>query len=484
MSDGKHYDTILIGTGSGLEIIRAIIQGNENARVAVIDKDEPGGICLTRGCIPSKILLYHAELIRNIQRSGEFGIEANLKGVSFPAVMRRMRALIGSDMAQIATMLAASKNIDYFRDVATFVGKKSLRVGHEIISSDLILLCTGSRPAIPTIEGLEKAGYLTSDTLLNLDHLPPKLVIIGGGYIAAEYGYFFAAMGSEVTIVGRNAQFLPECEPEIASFMMRELSRHLTIFTGHEVRAVETLPSGKLVTATDTVNGEVTTIPTDEILVATGRSPNTDLLHPEIAGVAVDDDGWIVVDKYRQTTQPGIWAFGDVSGLHLFKHMANYEAKVVYYNAVLKEQMEADDVIVPFAVFTYPETASVGLKEAEAISAFGKENIGIGLCLFEDTAKGLAMGIKGSFAKIIVELATMRILGGHIVGPEASVLIQEIITSVTTLHPARAFDISDSIHIHPSLSEVVDRACSNLMSVDEYHHIMEKHLKLLPAGVI
>ncbi len=478
----KRYDAILIGTGSGLEIIHAMVADNTEAKVAIIDRDVPGGICLTRGCIPSKILLYPADLVRMIGRAREFGIRTDIEEISFPLIMKRMRTLIGKDMAQIAATLVGSKNIDYYRDSARFVGPGRLGVGDQVIGSDLIILCTGSRPAIPSIPGLEKTGYLTSDSLLGLERLPESMVVIGGGYIAAEYGHFFAAMGSEVTIVGRNPRLLPQCEPECSALVMRELERFMTVHTGHEVTAVAKSASGtRAITVVDRTTKAMKEIQAEEILVATGRAPNTDILQPEAGGVKINEKGWIVVDGHRETSQQGVYAFGDATGLHMFKHMANYEAKVVYYNAVLKEEMTADDTFVPFAVFTEPEIAGVGLGEAGAIAALGEDNISIGFYLYEDTAKGLAIGARDWFVKIIVDARNNRILGAHIAGPDASNLIQEVVTLMKVKDPAVTADISESIHIHPALSEVVERACSNLISVPDYHHIMEEHLKLLPG---
>jgi len=479
MTESTHYDAILIGTGSGLEVISAFLTRNPEATVAVIDQDRPGGICLTRGCIPSKILLYSAELVRILERASEFGVIIESHDVSFPFVMERMRHLIGKDIGEIQDGLSHAENIDYFQETAEFVEPKTLKVGSSMIRSDLIFLCTGSRPAIPPVAGLKEAGYLTSDTVLSLEKLPERLVVIGGGYIAAEYGHFLAAMGSQVTIVGRNPQFIPEAEPEISAFTRMQLEHHLRILTNHEVTAVRGEGhSGKVVTAIERGTGMEVEIATDEILVASGRSSNADLLHPERGGVLVDERGWIIVDKYRRTSQPGVWAFGDATGLHLFKHLANREAQVVYANAVLNDLVEMDDRFVPSAVFTDPEIASVGKKERAAIDTYGEENVAIGFCLYEDTAKGLAIGARGCFAKIIVDGATNRILGGHIVGPSASVLIQEILTLMAAKPDATAYDIGAAMHIHPALSEIVERACLSMMTVAEYHHILRDHLGL------
>lgn len=212
--DLKEYDLIVIGTGSAMAIAYAMMQGNPNIKVAVIDKDEPGGICLTRGCIPSKILLYPAELIRTIERGGTFGIDVNVKKIDFPAVMKRMRTLIDREISMVREGLSHSENLDYYNSPAEFTAPYTLEVGEDIIRSRMIFLCTGSKPIIPPIKGLNETGYLTSDAVLRMSRLPESIAIIGGGYIGAEYGHFFSAMGSKVTIIGRNPQILPDEEPE------------------------------------------------------------------------------------------------------------------------------------------------------------------------------------------------------------------------------------------------------------------------------
>lgn len=482
MPDITPYGAILIGTGSGLGLIEAFLSINPGGRAAVIDHDRPGGICLTRGCIPSKILLHSAELVRTIEQASKFGISTGPPAVSFPAVMERMRSLIEPDIEAIGDSLRQADHIDFFTDTAEFVGHKTLQVGSKVISSGLIFLCTGSRPAVPPVSGLEEAGYLTSDTLLSLESLPGSVAIIGGGYIAAEYGHFLAAMGSEVTIIGRNPRFLPDEEPEVSACARTRLGEHLKILTNHEVSSVRKGgPHGKVVTATSRDDGTTVEIVSEEVLVATGRSPNNDLLHPERGGIAVDDKGWIIVDSYRRTSQPGVWAFGDATGLHQFKHLANEEARVVYRNALLQESVEMDDVFVPSAVFTDPEIASVGMGEKEAVDSYGEEKIVIGFALYEDTAKGLAMGARGCFAKIIVDSSTSRILGTHIAGPSASILIQEVLTLMRVKPDTTAFDIGEAMHIHPALSEVIEHACLSLMPVSRYHHILQDHLGLEPG---
>ncbi|HXW36517.1 MAG TPA: dihydrolipoyl dehydrogenase [Nitrososphaerales archaeon] len=368
----KRYDAIIIGTGSAMNLVEPMIQENPKIKIAVIDKDEPGGICLTRGCIPSKILLYPAELVRTIQEASEFGLVVNMGRPDFPKVMARMRSLIDGDIDSIRQGLSNSDNIDYFPSVAEFTAPYVLKVAGETITSDMILLCTGSRAVIPPIDGLEGSGYITSDTALHLNQLPESLVIVGGGYIAAEFGHFFSAMGSKVTVVGRNARFIPEQEPEVSALAKEVLGKYMTIVTNHEVRRVEKTLEGKRVYAVNRADGKELVLESKEVMIASGRGPTSDILHPERGGIKTTKDGWLEVDEYLQTSMRNVWAFGDADGRYLFKHVANYESQLVYYNAVLKRKVTVDYHAVPSAVFTYPEIARVGLGEKEAIEAYGE----------------------------------------------------------------------------------------------------------------
>ncbi|MDW7727197.1 MAG: dihydrolipoyl dehydrogenase [Candidatus Methanoperedens sp.] len=472
----KKYDLIVIGTGSGMNFIDSIIESKQDIKIAVIDKDEPGGICLTRGCIPSKLLLYPAELVRMIGKSGKFGIDAAIKNIDFMEIMERMRNIIHDDIENIRMGLSASPNIDYYHDSAEFVSPYTIKTGKETLSSKMIFLCTGSKVKIPHIIGLEDAGYLTSDTVLEMTQLPESIVIIGGGYIATEYGHFFSSMGSSVTIIGRNNRLIPQEEPEISGFAKMELSKHMNILTGYEVLKVQRTGDGKKVIARDRSTGHETYVVAEEILVASGREPNTDILVPEKGGIEIDKNGWITVNDYMETSQPNIWAFGDANGKYLFKHVANHESRIVYSNAILKNNIKADYHAVPHAVFSYPEIASVGMKEKEAISEHGEENVLIGFKKYGETAKGIAMDAMDYFVKVIVERGSYRLLGAHIIGPHASILIHEIIPLMYTRDQS-AEPIIYGMHIHPALNEVVQRAFHSLMPPAQYHHIL-KHLRL------
>ncbi|MEJ2281684.1 MAG: FAD-dependent oxidoreductase, partial [Candidatus Bathyarchaeota archaeon] len=241
----KNYDLITIGTGSAINIVEAMIIENPKIKVAVIDKDEPGGICLTRGCIPSKLLLYPAELIRTIEHAKTFGVNSEIKSIDFKKVMERMRKIIQNDINKVLQGLSQSKNIDYYNETAEFIAPYTLKVGNHTITSKMILLGTGSTPNIPQIKGIDSIAFLTSDTILKINELPESIIIVGGGYIAAEYGHFLSSMGSKVTIIGRNPQFIPEEEPEISNLAKRELEKNMRIYINYDAKELKKTSNGK-----------------------------------------------------------------------------------------------------------------------------------------------------------------------------------------------------------------------------------------------
>ncbi|MHA1227415.1 MAG: dihydrolipoyl dehydrogenase [Candidatus Hodarchaeales archaeon] len=462
----KKYGLVVIGTGSAMNVVSALMQQLNIFRAAVIDKDEPGGICLTRGCIPTKMLVYPAEVIRTIKNASKFGISAEIKEIDFQTIMNWMRDSIHEDIDNIRNGLSQAPDIDYYHEVASFIAPYTLKVGDETIKGDLILLCTGSQPKIPRIKGLDSIDYHTSDTILNINELPKELIIVGGGYIAAEYGHFFSAMGSKVTIIGRNRQFLPQEDEEVSSLMEKEMKKYLTILTNHAVIEVKSTGDKKQVIALNRETQKEVMINGTDVLIAAGRESTSRFLRPEKGGIKTDEKGWIITNEYLQTSQPNVYAFGDANGKHLFKHVGNYESIVAFYN-IIGQKQAVDYHAIPSAVFSYPEVARVGLTEKDAVRKFGEENILVGFYKYENTAKGMAMKVKDYFVKVLVEKESNRIIGAHIIGPQASVLIQEIITLMYT--PARNFyPIVQGMHIHPALPEVVERAFGQLIPLKHY----------------
>ncbi len=460
----KKYDSIAIGTGSVMSIVSQVLREDPEKDIAVIEKDAPGGICLTRGCIPSKMILYPAEIVKHVKDAGKFGIDVDLNDIDKEGIMERMGEHVDEESGSIGHNLKHSDDLDFYHETGTFVDDYTLEVGGEVIKGDKIFICSGSEPLIPPIDGLESVDYLTSEELLRIEDFPESIIIIGGGYIAAEYGFFLSMMGTDVTIVGRNPQFVPDEEPKISEVLEKKLSEHMDIYTGHEAVKVREKKGKKGVMAKDR-GGKKKTFKGDDLLMATGRKSNAEYLQPEKSGIETDERGWIRVNEHLETSKENIWALGDAVGKYLFKHVANYEAEIAYSNAFEEEKRSVDYHAVPHAVFTYPEVASVGMKEEEARE---EHDVLVGYHSYEDTAKGMAMKAEDYFVKVIVEKNTYRILGAHIVGPQASTLIQEIVNLMyagnQNIHP-----IYRGMHIHPALSEVVEKAFYNLHS-HEHHH--------------
>jgi dihydrolipoamide dehydrogenase len=323
----------------------------------------------------------------------------------------------------------------------------------------MIFIASGARPGIPPIKGIDKVDYLTSDTVLELETPPKSIMIIGGGYIGVEYGHFFSGIGTKTTIIQRPFKIVPDEEPEISDLLKRELEQRMAIHTGFEGVEVKQEGNVKILVARSREDGSLREFSADALMVAAGRVPNSDLLKPEKTGVHLDERGYVKVNEYLETSKKNIWAFGDAIGKEMFKHVANYEASVVWHNAVHDHKVKMEYSAAPHAVFTRPQIASVGLKEAEAKQQGYR--ILVGKALYKDTAMGGAMGEPEGLVKVIVERETGKILGGHIIGAEASILIQEITNAMVTEKGSYA-PIVQAMHIHPALSEVVQQAFGNL----------------------
>ncbi|MGI0132914.1 MAG: dihydrolipoyl dehydrogenase [Thermoplasmata archaeon] len=462
----REYDFIAIGSGSGISVLDAWLRAHPGTRGALIEKDTPGGICLTRGCIPSKMLTSVADVARTIERAQEFGISVARTTVHFDLVMARLHAHIDPDIAQIRQGLSHSPDLDFFPTSAEFTAPYTLSLGTgETLHSARILLGLGSEPAMPAIPGLADSHPLTTDQIFGLTELPRRIAILGGGYIAAEFGHFFASMGSDVTVIGRNPRFLPREDPEVSATVERALGRRVRLLLGRSVPRV--VPGGRKGHSIEVARGPgaaTERVDADIILVATGRVSTAYRLKPERGGVATDSHGWITVNEYLETSQPGIWALGDATGGAQFKHRANHDTLVLYRNLVGGEHRPVDYHAVPHAVFSEPEVGAVGLTEPEAIERFGAEALLVGRYEYRKTAKGEAIGAEDGFVKVIVDAKETTILGAHVVGPQASILVQEVVNLLYT--PSRsARPILDGMHIHPALSEVVERAFLQLAPI-------------------
>ena len=398
-----------------------------------------------------------------IRESQKFGIRAEITGFDFKALMERMRAHVKKSRDPMQRSLEEAEEFDYYPGEARFTADHTLEVGGATLRGKTIFIAAGARPLIPPIGGIEAIEYLTNENALQLTELPESMVIIGGGYIAVEFAHIFQAMGTEVTILQRNRRLVPEEEPEVSELLRTVLSRRMKVFTDTEV--LEVKQSGPVVTvaARERSSGKQLEFTARHILIASGRRPNSDTLQVQNTGVGTNEQGFIAVDEFYETAKKGIWAFGDIIGKKMFRHSANEEAQIVWHNAAHGKKSRLNLLTVPHAVFTRPEIASVGLTEEQAVKLMGKQDVMVGKALFTDVARGEAMMEREAFVKAIVHRKTAKVLGYHIIGPHASVLIQEVVNAMA--NDGNLWSIAKGMHIHPALSEVVLKAFAKLQPV-------------------
>ncbi len=447
----KHYDLIVIGAGSGLDV--AVEAAQQGLKTAIIEEGPLGGTCLNRGCIPSKMVLHAADVAEDVRNSDQFGLSAMLKKINFKKVIERATELVDSEARGIKEGVYSTHNPVLYNVRARFVGKRTLQVGKEVITGDKIVIAAGTRPFIPPIEGLDRVPYLTSTQALRLRELPKSMIIIGGGYIAAELGYFYASMGCQITIIQRNKVLLPNIDHEVAEKFTSLWKEKWNVVLNANVEQVEYI--GKKILVSVKIKGKTTILKAEKLLVAAGRISNADVLQVGKSGIKTDKKGYIIVDNFMETNVSNIWALGDIAGKFQFKHSANLEAGYVLQNMLGHKKM-VDYYPMPYAIFTNPQIAGVGMSEQEAI--LGKKEYVVGRYEYKDTGMGAAMGITEGFVKFIVDKKTHEILGCHILGPQASVLIHEVVVAMKA-NRSRALEILQStVHVHPALSEVVQRA--------------------------
>jgi mycothione reductase len=453
-----HFDLVIIGTGSGNSVLDERFAG---LRVAIVERSVFGGTCLNVGCIPTKMFVHSADLAATPATSGKLGVDLELLGVRWTDVRDRI-------FGRIDPMAAGGRdyrmshednaNVTVHEGTARFTGPRRLAVSgyDEELTADRIVLANGSRPVVPP--ELADIAYHTSDTIMRLDELPRRMVIVGTGFVATEFAHVFSAFGVDVTVVGRSGALLRH-EDEDVSARFTELARQRwDLRMNRTLRGASTVDGGFRVDLSGPDGPE--SIETDLVLVAVGRTPNSDTLNLPAAGVDVTGDGRVVVDAYQRTTADGVWALGDISSPHELKHVANHEAKVVKHNLLHPDDLiESDHRFVPHAVFSSPQVASVGLTEQDARERgvpFVKSTQD-----YKDIAYGWAMENTTGFAKLLADPATGRLLGAHIIGPQASTLIQPLIQAMSFGLDARTM-AAGQYWIHPALPELVENALLGL----------------------
>ena len=450
----KKFGLIVIGAGSGLNVSSAA--ADKGIKVAVVENGPMGGTCLNRGCIPSKMLIHSADVAEIIKSSKKFGIESKINKINFRKIVDRVSKIVDKDAKGIEEGIKADKNTTLYKTEGKFVGFKTLKVGKETITADKIVIAAGTRPFIPKIEGLSDVDFITSDGALRLKKLPKTMTVIGGGYIAAELAHFFGSLGAKITIIQHNELLVPNEDIEIAEKFTEIFRKKYNVLLGYN--AVKVSRKGKNFVVIAEKNGKKKKIISEQLLVAAGRIPNTDILDVKKTDVRINDRGFVNVNEFMETNVKGVWALGDIAGKFLFKHSANLEANYVYNN-IFHEKRKIDYRAMPHAIFTPPQIAGVGYTERELKEK--KISYAIGKYSYMNTGMGLALQDKDGFVKILAHKKTRKILGCHIIGTDASTLIQEVIVAMKSGN-GTVDNIRNAVHVHPALSEVVQRAVNDI----------------------
>jgi len=455
----KKYDVVVIGSGSGGEIVQSAI--NHGYKVAWIDKGPLGGTCLNNGCIPSKMLIYPADRIIEIQESEKLGIKSSIEKIDFKKIMEHMKEpIIDSQKHMREGLKYPIENFDYYKGSGHFIDNYTLEINNEKVHGKKIFIGSGARPNIPAIKGINKIDFLTNENVFDIKSRPKSIIIIGGGYIGVEFAHFFSAMGSEVTILQRSDRLIKNSEPEISNLLKTIMEKRIKILTNVEI--VEIIKEGNNVNLIyNQGKNRALNINSEKIFISAGRRSNSDLLKIENTDIKVDDSNYIKVNEFLETSVDSIWAFGDAIGKFMFKHVANEEAITCWHNSLDNHKIPMDYSAIPYAVFTHPQISSVGLTEIEAKK---KHDILVGKAKYSDVAKGEAMMEINGFTKAIVDKKTRKILGFHIIGPYAPILIQEVINAMAL--GGEIGYIGGGMHIHPALSELILSTFSNLKEIN------------------
>ncbi len=441
----KQFDAVVIGGGPG-GYVAAIRLAQLGKKTALIEKDQIGGTCLNRGCIPTKALLQSAEVYRTVQDASVYGVTSGPAGFDYAKIAARKTSVVDRLRRGVAA-LEKKNGVEVINGTAAFKDAHTLIVGGEEIEAKDIVIATGSAPARVPIPGIDGPNVVDSDAVLDWTECPKSVVIIGGGVIGIEFATLFAALEVKVTVIEMLPEILPPIDAEIAAMMRKELTkRGVDICVGAKVERIE---PGVTVHFTQ---GDARSVTADYCIVAIGRRPVTDGLNLEAAGVATNR-GFVVVDEYLKTSVPGIYAIGDVTGKIQLAHVASAQGIVAADN-IAGQNKKMDYSIVPSCVYTEPEIASIGLTESQVKEKGLSYKVG----RFATAANGrsMIMGESAGTVKIIVEAKTGELLGCHIMAPRATDMIGEIATAMRA--EGTIEELCDTIHAHPTVSEMIMEA--------------------------
>lgn len=468
------YDLVVIGGGSA-GLLVAGVAASLKAKVALIERDRLGGDCLWYGCVPSKSLIHASRIAYEVKHAGRFGIYCNDPQIDFAKAIGHVQGVISTIQPHDSPERFESLGVEVIFGSGKFIDRQTFEVNGRRLKARAFVIATGSRAAVPPIPGLQEAGYITNEEVFSIKELPQSMAVIGGGPIGCELGQAFQRLGSQVTIIASSDRLLTKEDPEAVEVVQKQFeSEGIRILTQTKAERVEIADGKKYLWAA----GQK--IAVDEILVAAGRQPNVESLNLDAAGVTLGKLG-IEVNDLLQTTNPHIYACGDVIGGYQFTHVAGYQANVVLKNALFFPVTKANYRVIPWATFTDPELARVGLTEQQARERYG-DNIDVVKQDFAEVDRAQAEAATTGFAKIITQ-RNGQILGAHLVGSAAGELIHEIVLAMS--HKLKISALS-GIHIYPTLAEVNSKAAFALtkQKYEKNHRLqslLEKFFQFLRA---
>jgi pyruvate/2-oxoglutarate dehydrogenase complex dihydrolipoamide dehydrogenase (E3) component len=441
------YDAIVIGSGqAGNPLSTALVE--RGWTVAMTEQSYLGGTCINTGCTPTKSMIASAQVAYYARNASRWGVKAENVRADLPAIVARKNAIVQGFRDSHERRVAAHPNLHLYRGHAQFLSPRRLQVGQDILESEKIFINTGARPNPPRLEGLESTGYLTNETLMQLEELPRHLIVLGGGYIGLEFGQMFRRFGSRVTIIHIGDQVLGREDPDVAKELQKALEGEGIEFSlNSKPTKVEKRDGQVMVTVAS--GGRTSTLAGTHLLAATGRRPNTDALGIEKAGVALDPKGYVKVNGRLETNVPGIWATGDVKGGPAFTHISYNDYQIVWANLIEGKNLTIENRYLPYSLFTDPQLGRVGMTEKEA-RASGKK-LKIGSFPMTSVSRAIEKSETQGFMKIIVDASNDRILGASILGAEGGEVVQ--VLGAMILADAPYTVLKGAVFIHPTMVE-------------------------------
>jgi pyruvate/2-oxoglutarate dehydrogenase complex dihydrolipoamide dehydrogenase (E3) component len=448
----EQYDAIVIGTSQGGRFL-PIELAKAGQKVALVERDQLGGVCVNRGCTPTKTMVASARLAYQARRGAEYGVHIGPVSVDLAAVREHKRAMVAGARQNYASRLKQD-GPELIEGEARFTGPNSVEIalsegGTRQISAPVIVIDTGTRPKPLAIAGADDVPVLDSTSIMELDQLPEHLIIVGGGYIGLEFGQMFRRFGSEVTIIQHSARLLTnedeDVSDEVASILRDE---GITVLTASTPVAVGPADGGRVRLTVRTKEG-ARQVEGSHLLAAIGRVPNTEALTAEAAGIRLDDRGFVEVDDYLQTSVPGVYAMGDVTGSPAFTHSSYDDYRILHANLIGHEKASTRDRIVPYAVFIDPQLGRVGMSEREA-RAQGRA-IRVAKLPMNAVIRAIETGETRGFMKAVIDADSGEILGCAVLGSEGG----EIMTIIQVAMLGKLTDtaMADAIFTHPLLAE-------------------------------